>query len=232
MSDVAEQPGADERRLRWDERHRAGDFEGRGANPTLVAAVRGLGRGTGRALEIASGSGTNAVFLAGEGWRVTAVDWSPVGIGHGREKAGTAGVEVEWLERNLFQWRPPERAFDLVVIVYLHLPSGEREPVYSAAAAAVAPGGRLMVIGHDRANATEPGVEGPSPDRLFSADEVGRALLAADPELVVERAEALRRDPPGRAPIDALLVVRRAAEAGATEAGAGSGSGESKEPQA
>ncbi|MGO9207089.1 MAG: class I SAM-dependent methyltransferase [Candidatus Limnocylindrales bacterium] len=198
----------DQRRLDWDDRHKDGDFEGRGQNPTLVAGVAGLRPG--RALELACGSGTNAVWLAGQGWQTTAVDWSPVALTNGREKAEASGVEVDWLERDLFAWSPPEQAFDLVVIVYLHLPPEERGPVYARAAAAVAPGGRRLIVGHDRRNATEGEGGPPDPSRLFSADEIGRELLAADAGLVVERAEVVRRvPPPGRAPIDSLLVVRR-----------------------
>ena len=197
-----------ERRRGWDERHRSGDFEGEGPNPTLVLGTAGLLPGT--ALELAAGSGTNAVWLARQGWRTTAVDWSPVGLANGHAKAEAAGVEVEWLERDLFAWSPPGRSFDLVVIVYLHLPPDERGPVYAAAAAAVAPRGRLLVVGHDRLNATEG--EGGPPDtvRLFTADEIAHELLAVDPTFVVERSEVVRRvPPPGRAPIDSLLVLHR-----------------------
>ena len=199
---------ADPRRLGWDERHREGDFEGEGPNPTLVLGVAGLLPGT--ALELAAGSGTNAVWLAGQGWRTTAVDWSPVGLANGQAKAEAAGVEVEWLERDLFAWSPPVRSFDLVVIVYLHVPQDERAKIYPRAAAAVAPRGRLLVVGHDRLNATEG--EGGPPDtvRLFTADEIAQELLAVDPTLVVERSEVVRRvPPPGRAPIDSLLVLHR-----------------------
>lgn len=198
---------ADQRRLDWDERHKVGDFEDRGANPTLVAAVAGLQPGT--ALELACGSGTNAVWLASQGWRTTAVDWSPVGLANGKDKADATGVSVDWLERDLFSWVPPARSFALVVIVYLHLPPVERGPVYATAAAAVAPGGRLLIVGHDRTQAGE-GLDGPDPSRLFTADEIRRELLAADPQLVVERAEVVRRvPPPDRSPIDALLLIRR-----------------------
>ena len=199
---------ADPRRVGWDERHSTGDFEGEGPNPTLELGVAGQRPGT--ALELAAGSGTNAVWLAEQGWRTTAVDWSPVGLANGRAKAAAAGVEVEWLERDLFAWSPPVRSFDLVVIVYLHVPPDERATIYPRAAAAVASGGRLLVVGHDRLNATEG--EGGPPDsvRLFTADEVAAELLAIDATFVVERAEVVRRvPPPGRAPIDALLVLRR-----------------------
>ena len=173
-----------------------------------MLGVAGLLPGT--ALELAAGSGTNAVWLAEQGWRTTAVDWSPVGLANGRAKAEAAGVEVEWLERDLFAWSPPVRSFDLVVIVYLHVPPDERATIYPRAAAAVAPGGRLLVVGHDRLNATEG--EGGPPDtvRLFTADEIAHELRAVDPTLVVERSETVRRvPPPGRAPIDSLLVLHR-----------------------
>ncbi len=197
----------DERRRHWDARHVAGDFEGDGPNPTLVAAVADLAPG--RALEVGCGSGTNAIWLASWGWRVTAVDWSAVALANGRASGHAAGVEIEWLERNLLEWAPPHRAFDLVTIVYLHLPIEERDAVYAAAVAAVAPGGRFVMVGHDRINATE-GVGGPPSERLFTADEIAGPLVAADPTLEVERAAVIRRAaPPERAPIDALLVVRR-----------------------
>jgi SAM-dependent methyltransferase len=199
---------ADERRLGWNQRHRAGDFEGDGPNPTLVGAAAALIPG--RALELACGSGSNAVWLASQGWRTTAVDWSAVGLDNGRPKAAAAGVEVDWQEHDLFEWTPPAESFDLVAIAYLHLPPEERVPVYRAAAAAVAQGGRLLVIGHDRLNATD-GVGGP-PDtaRLFTASEIAAELTAEDPELTVERAEVVRQVPlPGRGMIDALLVLHR-----------------------
>jgi SAM-dependent methyltransferase len=198
---------ADQRRLDWDERHKAGDFEGQGPNPTLVAAVAGLE--TGSALELAAGSGTNAVFLARQGWRTTAVDWSPVGLANGKVKADASGVEVYWLERNLFDWAPPVRSFDLVAIVYLHLPAPERTPVYARAAAAVARAGRLIVVGHHPLQAAE-GVDGPDPERMFTPEEIGQGLLSRDAELIIERAEVIRRVPsPGHGPVDSLLVVRR-----------------------
>ena len=197
----------DERRLHWDERHAGGDFEGRGPNPTLTEAVARLSPG--RALELACGSGTNAVWLAARGWSTTAVDWSAVGLANGKAAADAAGVTVEWLQCDLFAWTPDPRSHDLVAIVYLHMPPEERAPIYAAAAAAVAPGGHLVIVGHDRLHGAE-GQGGPDPDRLFTAEELGRELTAADPQLIVERAGVVRRVPlPDRGPIDALLVIQR-----------------------
>ncbi len=95
---------AEERRLGWDERHRAGDFEGEGPNPTLVAAAAPLA--TGRALELACGSGTNAVWLASRGWQTTAVDWSAVALENGRAKAAAAGVRSTGSSKTCSSGRP------------------------------------------------------------------------------------------------------------------------------
>jgi 2-polyprenyl-3-methyl-5-hydroxy-6-metoxy-1,4-benzoquinol methylase len=196
-------------RRHWDERHAGGDFEGHGPNQSLVGAVAGLRPGT--ALELAAGSGTNAIWLASHGWRVTAVDWSPVALVNARAAAAAAGVEIEWLERDLLTWVPPAHLFDLVVIVYLHLAPTERRTVYGAAAAAVAPGGHLVVIGHDRSNLADGG--GPiEAERLLSAADAGRELVESDGDLAIERAEVVRRaetSPAGL--LDALIVIRRTA---------------------
>ncbi|HET8587426.1 MAG TPA: class I SAM-dependent methyltransferase [Candidatus Limnocylindria bacterium] len=192
---------------RWDERHQGGDFEGRGPNPTLVATLRGVPPG--RALELGAGSGTNAVWLAQQGWAVTAVDWSRVALDNARRQAETASVTLDLQQRNVFDWVPPAGGYDLVLLVYLQLPPAQRRAVYPAAAAAVAPGGRLVVIGHDRSNVV-PGHEShPDPERLFTATELADELAAAVPDLVVERAQVLTQDPvPAHNPIDALLVAR------------------------
>ncbi len=194
----------------WNERHAGGDFEGRGPNPTLMQALAHVTPG--RALELGAGSGTNAAWLAKNGWQVTAVDWSAVALANARRQADEAGVTLDLQERNVFEWQPPEAAFDLVLLVYLHLPPPQRRLVYPVAARAVAPGGRMVVIGHDRSNAIPGQPSRPDPERLFTAAELADELTAADSGLVVERAEVVRQDPPPEHnPIDALLVLRRSA---------------------
>jgi SAM-dependent methyltransferase len=197
----------DDRRERWNERHRSGPIESADPNPVLANVVAGWTPGS--ALDVACGDGTNAVWLARLGWRVTAVDWSDAGLAKGRFRAENAGVQVDWVQADLLDWSPPG-AFDLVTIVYLHLPPAERAAAYEVAAGAVAPGGRLLIVGHDQTNLTE-GAGGPQdPDLLFTADELAASLTAAHPDFTIERAEAVRRDAPAaRAPIDAVLVARR-----------------------
>ncbi|MDA8203881.1 MAG: class I SAM-dependent methyltransferase, partial [Chloroflexi bacterium] len=119
----------------------------------LVSRVAPLSPGS--ALDVACGDGTNPLWLAAHGWRVTGVDWSRVGLARARASADAARLAVDWVEADLHRWSPPVGAFDLVTIVYLHLPAAERRPIYAAAARAVAPGGRLLVVGHDRTNLAE-----------------------------------------------------------------------------
>lgn len=90
-------------------------------------------------------------------------------------------MTIDWIEADLVSSSPPAGAFDLVAIVYLHLPPEQRHAVYRAAAAAVAPGGRLLSVGHDRTNLTE-GAGGPQdPERLFTAAELAEGCWPPTP---------------------------------------------------
>jgi SAM-dependent methyltransferase len=85
-------------------------------NRFLVAEVSSLPPG--RALDLAAGEGRNAVWLAERGWQVIAVDFSDVAIEKGRGLAQARGVQVEWQERDLTDYEPEPRAFELVVVMY------------------------------------------------------------------------------------------------------------------
>lgn len=156
----------------------------------------------GRALDLGAGEGRHAVWLAGRGWTVTAVDFSRVGLDKGRAGAEAAGLDVTWVVADVRTWRPPAgTTYDLVLVVYLHL----GEDVFAAARELVAPGGRLVVVGHAKRNVTE-GVGGPQDPALLH-DEAG--LRAAAGDLAIERlGEVIRPTPDGDA-IDIALVARR-----------------------
>jgi SAM-dependent methyltransferase len=161
-------------RRAWDERYREKLPWGREPNRFLVEEVRDLAPG--RALDIACGQGRNAVWLASMGWSVTGVDWSEVGIDGARRLAERTGVDVEWVVADLTSWKPDPGAYDLVVVVYLQPPPELRALAWRLAASAAAPGGRLIVIGHDSTNLTD-GYGGPQhPDHLYAASEVVAVL--------------------------------------------------------
>ena len=104
------------------------------------------------------------------------------------------------------EWLPEPGAFDLVVIMYLQIPVDERRVVHGRAAAAVAPGGTLLVVGHDRENLVS-GTGGPQDAGvLLDSEEVAAELDG----LVIERAERVLRSVEGdRDAIDTLVRARR-----------------------
>lgn len=176
-------------------------------NRFLVEEIDGLAPG--HALDLGAGEGRNAVWLAGRGWHVTALDFSDVGLGKARRLAESAGVTIESVCADATQ--PIEGVYDLVVVLYLHLPADDRRRAYSNAAAAVAPGGTLLIVGHDTTNLTD-GVGGPQDASvLFTPADVVADLDGCG--LTIGRAEAVRRtvttDDGDRTAIDALVRASR-----------------------
>ena len=204
MSDRDQRSGPSRRAL-WDERHAARDpIESFEPDPTLVDEIGSLRPG--RALDLGAGDGRNAIWLASQGWHVTAVDFSGVALDRGRALATARGVRVEWQLADLLEWSPGVGGFDLVTLFFIHLPPDERRAVYARAAAAVAPGGTLLIVGHDRTN-LEVGVGGPQdPAVLFTPGEVAAELVG----FRVDQADAVRRPAvDGRGPIDAIVRAVR-----------------------
>mgnify|MGYP001192964140 CR=1 FL=1 len=192
----------------WDARYATtGLLWGEEPNRFLVTETAGLSPG--RALDLACGHGRNAVWLARNGWDVTGVDFSEVGLGKARDLAAGQGVEVEWVAADLNDYEPEPAAFDLVVVLYLQLPEPELTPVLVRAAGALAPGGTILIVSHDATNIAE-GAGGPQdPDVLATPESLATHL----PSVWVQRAERVRRpvtvDGAERMAIDALVRARR-----------------------
>lgn len=189
----------------WNVRHgEAGLLFGAEPNRFLVAEVAELRPG--RALDLACGSGRNAVWLARQGWSVVGVDYADVALGQARVLAAKRGVEVDWIEADVREWEPPARSFDLVVVLYLQLPAEERAPIMRRAADALTEGGTMLVVGHHSENLAS-GSGGPRDPRvLFTPDDVAAEL----DDLRIEKAEAVLRPVEGeRDAIDALVRARR-----------------------
>jgi SAM-dependent methyltransferase len=168
----------------WNERYRTEELIWKAdPNRFLVEDLDALVPG--RALDLACGEGRNAVWLASKGWHVTGVDFSRAGLAKARRLATDRGVEVTWVEADVVEWQPSPASFDVVVVMYLHLPSEQRRQTLSRAAAALAPGGTLLVVGHDASNLLH-GTGGPQdPAVLFGPEEIVEELSG----LQIERAE-------------------------------------------
>jgi SAM-dependent methyltransferase len=175
-------------RADWDRRYRGTELVWT-AQPNRFVVEELQGLPPGRALDLGSGEGRNAVWLAERGWQVTAVDFSPVALDKARRLAQARGVTVDWVLADLYGYQPEPGAYHLVLVAYLHLSPLERVAVLAGAVAALAPGGTLLVIGHDLANLTQ-GVGGPQDPAVLYTPE---AIVAELDGLTVHRAQRVRR---------------------------------------
>lgn len=133
----------------WETRYRErrGQWSGK-PNALLVDAIADLHPGT--ALDLGCGEGGDAIWLAAQGWTVTAVDVAQTALAFGAEQAAAAGVgaAISW-ERHDLAESFPTGAFDLVSSCYLQSPIDmPRAEMLRASAGGVAPGGTLLIIGH------------------------------------------------------------------------------------
>ena len=192
----------------WDERY-SGDELVWTSTPNQFLVAEAVGLPAGRAVDLACGEGRNSIWLAEQGWTVTGVDFSPVGLAKAKRFAELWDVEVTWVESGIEAWDPPPDGFDLVVMLYLQLPRPTRSAALATAASAVAPGGTLLVVAHDADNLARGFGGPPDPDVLYRVSDVTEAAVNAG--LTVERAEqAIRVVDTDDGPHDAVDTVVRA----------------------
>ena len=174
----------------WNDRYRSSHRIWSGnPNPQLVCEIADLPPG--RALDVGCGEGADAIWLAGRGWCVVAVDISDVALEraaqHAHATADTTSVRIEWLQADLLA-RPPEpQSFDLVSCQFMQVPPQPRAQLFSSLVRAVRPGGTLLVVGHHPSDMGT-GVRRPPMRELFyTADDIA-ALLDDDWTVVVNDA--------------------------------------------
>jgi SAM-dependent methyltransferase len=200
----------------WNERYRANELVWSvGPNQFVEAELADLPPG--RALDLAAGEGRNAIWLARQGWQVTAVDFSQAGLDKGRTLA--VDLDVDWVCADATTWRraPDEPAYDVAVIAYLQVTAPDRGAAVRNAFGALREGGTLLLVAHDTTNLTE-GTGGPQdPSVLMTAEDVLGDLGGETFE--VHKAGRVPRvvgdghgEEPARTAWDCLVrVVRRAA---------------------
>jgi SAM-dependent methyltransferase len=200
----------------WDARYASAPALWSGKpNPQLVTEAADLKPTT--ALDIGSGEGGDAIWLAQHGWQVTALDISQVALDRAAAQARAAdpaaAERIHWMQGDLTAGLDLGRRFGLVSSQFMHLPRTQRDDLFRQLAAAVAPGGTLLVVGHDLADLdTAPHMRPHRPDLMFTTAEV--VALLQPTEWTVIAAESRRRsalDPDGQ-PVDvadAVVVARR-----------------------
>ena len=175
----------------WDERYAASELVwSAGPNQFVEQALAELPPG--RALDLACGEGRNARWLAERGWRVTAMDFSPVAVEKGRRLSEQVADRIDWVVGDVLAATLPT-GVDLVLLAYLQVVPAERGAVVRRAFDSLAPGGRLLVVAHDSTNLTE-GEGGPQdPSVLYTADDVVADLDGRRFEII--RAGRIARGP-------------------------------------
>ena len=133
----------------WEEHYSAKPQVWSGRVNARLAEIAGELTGT-RALDLGCGEGADAIWLAERGWTVVAVDVSTTALDRGRAAAQERGVaeRIDFQQHDLDTGFPAGQ-FDLVSAQFLHSPvEKDRPTILRRAAAAVAPGGTLLIVDH------------------------------------------------------------------------------------
>jgi 2-polyprenyl-3-methyl-5-hydroxy-6-metoxy-1,4-benzoquinol methylase len=169
-------------------------------NPHVVTVAEGLTPGD--ALDIGCGEGADAVWLAAHGWRVLGVDVSGVALERAAAHAADAGPEVAaritWTRADALAWDPGTDRYDLVSAQFMQLPKAELESLHRRLAAAVRPGGTLLIVGHDVSD-LDTSVQRPHRhDLMFTAEQVAVTLDADRWKVEASTPSRTVLDPDGR----------------------------------
>lgn len=177
----------------WDERYsEPGYAYGSEPNDFLRQAAGDIG-GEGHALCLAEGQGRNAVFLAELGWDVTAVDESAVGLETARALAREKGVHIHTITTDLARYPIEPATWDLVVLVFAHLPPKLRRRVHAAVVDGLRPGGRVIL-------------------EAYTPEQIGRGTGGPPDEPMLMTADLLREEFAGLEFLHLEEVVRDVVE--------------------
>ncbi|AOY02024.1 bifunctional 2-polyprenyl-6-hydroxyphenol methylase/3-demethylubiquinol 3-O-methyltransferase UbiG [Jeongeupia sp. USM3] len=163
----------------WDERYSTDDYAyGTAPNGFLADNVAALPKG--RVLSLAEGEGRNAVFLATQGYAVTAVDASRVGLEKAGRLAEAHGVAIERVHADLAEFDPGEACWDGVVSIFCPLPSVLRKALHRKVVAALKPGGVFVLEAYTPAQLQHRTGGGSSADTMVTAAMLHEELAGLD----------------------------------------------------
>jgi len=190
----------------WDQRYaHAGYFYGRDPNDFLREHVTKIPR-EGSVLCLGEGEGRNAVFLAGLGYDVEALDQSSVGLGKARMLAEANSVHIRTAVTNLDGYRFEGDRWDGIVSIWCHLPAAMRGPLHRQIFAGLKPGGIFLLEAYTP-DQLRHGTGGPKDrDLLPSLAEVSRDLAGMEIVIGVER-ERVVQEGAGHSGLSAVVQI-------------------------
>jgi SAM-dependent methyltransferase len=128
----------------WDERYSAEGYAyGTAPNEFLVEKVSCISKG--KVLSLAEGEGRNAVFLAKQGYSVTAVDGSLVGLNKAGKLAEENDVIIEFIHADLADYDLGENKWDGIISIFCPLPSSLRKELYKKVMAGLKQNGVFLL---------------------------------------------------------------------------------------
>lgn len=190
----------------WDARYRdKPDLWTQEPNAELARFAASLRPG--RALDIGAGDGRNAIWLATQGWAVTALDVSAVALERAAQRAGQRGAQLQCVVGDWREHGFGEAAFELVVVSFMHPEPRDRATLFRRAARALVPGGHLFTVGvvlddHGRRGP-------PDADRLYTPQRLHDALDGFEVLRCEERSYEQDHSSGRRAVTDVVAVARR-----------------------
>ncbi len=174
----------------WDQRYAGADFAYGEAPNAFLASLSETFKPGMRALVPGDGEGRNGVFLAERGLKVETLDLSAEGVAKARRLASARGVTVDARQADVLTWDWPVAAYDVIALLYLHLPPPGRRLLHTRALAALKPGGRIVLEAFTPAQLEKQrqGARGGPRDAalLFSAEDLRADFAGAEIELLQE----------------------------------------------
>lgn len=169
----------------WDERYSAEHYI-YGTTPNRFLSDKANVIPAGKVLCLADGEGRNSVFLAKQGYTVTAVDSSQVGLAKAQRLAEKNGVKIEFIHADLADFDLGENKWDGIVSIFCHLPSAIRKTVYPQVLASLKPNGVLLLEAYTEAQIGRGTGGPPTADLMLSAEILRQELHALNFSHLVE----------------------------------------------